>query len=134
MRSLALSVFFTACGPSYEPKLSVIQREVFSVSCTFSSCHDGPYTESRLDLRPGKSYAALVGVQSQHNPAYVLVVAGDADASYLVDKVYGIPVPETVDHPDHDHSVIMPPADVGVLAEGWKKAIREWVARGAPND
>lgn len=119
-----------ACGP--EPKLSVIQREVFTQSCTFSSCHGSPYAPSRLDLRAGKSYAALVGQPAEHDPSLILVVPYDPDASYLVAKLEGRRIETGLPH--EGHSDIMPPADTGTLAEEWKAAVREWVKRGAKDD
>ncbi len=123
-------VALAACGP--EPKLSVVQKEVFSHSCTFSSCHASAYGEARLDLRPGKAYGALVNVPSQHEPSRLLVVPGDPDASYLMDKLYGQSV--ATDLPHEEHSDIMPPASTGTLGEEWKALVREWIRRGAKED
>lgn len=134
MTRLALMFFALAsCGPPpKQPKLSVIQREVFSTSCAFSSCHGSAYSEARLDLRTGKSYAGMVGKPSEHEPTRVLVVPGDPDASYLIDKLYGTPVESAKKH--EGHSDVMPPPEYGTLSDEWKAIIREWIARGAPND
>ncbi len=56
-------------------------------SCAFSGCH--ATGDQYPDLTAGLAYDALVGVDSVQAPGEVLVVAGDADASYIVQKVEG---------------------------------------------
>jgi hypothetical protein len=66
-----------------EPTMANVQTEIFTASCAFSSCH-GP--GSGMDLSEGEAHAAIVGVAAADAPDRTLVVAGDADASYLVEK------------------------------------------------
>jgi hypothetical protein len=114
MRALILLPLL-ACGKPPEPKLSVIQRELFTPSCTFSACHGSIAPEAGLDLRAGHAYSSLMmGTR---------VVPGNPDASYLIDKVYG-----------RKNAAIMPPPETGVMEEQWKHALSEWVARGAQDD
>ncbi len=131
MKTALLFLALGACGAPPEPRLSVIQREVFSASCAFSTCHGSSAPKGELDLRPGKSYAALVGRPSARDPEHVLVVPGDPDASYLIDLLYGRGKPTVA---RHTSATIMPPPDTGVLEESWKAAVREWVTRGARDD
>jgi hypothetical protein len=127
----AVFLLLACCGPK-EPTFTVLQEELFSQSCAFSSCHGSAFTASRLDLRAGKAFTQLVGKPSEHEPTRLLVVPGDPDASYLIDKLYGKRIPSTIDHPDH--ADLMPPAGSGTVSEELKSLAREWVARGAKND
>ncbi len=55
-------------------------------SCGFGSCHAGYQAP---DLTEGNSYDAIVGVEAHDAEGQILVVPGDADASYMVAKVEG---------------------------------------------
>ena len=84
-----------ACGPTTgdsgegtAPTLSEVQEQVFTASCAFSTCHADPGA-SGLVLEDGASWAALVTVESADNPGAVLVIPGDAEGSYLVQKLRG---------------------------------------------
>ena len=57
-------------------------------SCAFSSCHGG---NEFPDLTEGNAWASIVNVESRGQPGSILVVPGDADASYLVAKCEGAP-------------------------------------------
>lgn len=80
--------------------LTRVQSEVFNASCAFSSCHGGSMGAGDLDLTEGAAHAALVGVESAAAPGQILVVAGDAAGSYLVQKcaaqagIVGEPMPD----------------------------------------
>lgn len=73
---------------SIDPTLANVQAEVFTASCAFSTCHAAPGA-SDLVLDDGESWAELVTVESVDNPGQILVVPGDAQASYLVAKLQG---------------------------------------------
>jgi hypothetical protein len=65
--------------------LAWIQENIFDRSCVFSACHQGAAgIADGLNLEPGMSEANVVGVDSMRDPAFKLVVAGDADSSYLL--------------------------------------------------
>lgn len=74
------------CGA---PTLAEVQAEVFTPSCTFSSCHGSSASAAGLDLTDGAALAALVDVASADAPGETLVIPGDADGSYLVKKLRG---------------------------------------------
>ena len=48
--------------------LQLVQDKVFTVSCTFSACHNTASNQGGLILDPGKSYANLVNVKSVGAP------------------------------------------------------------------
>lgn len=92
---------------------------ILSVRC--ASCHDGGDTAP--DLRP-EAQAALVNAPSPGYPAEVLVVPGDADASFLFKKMMGTQAP--------GQRGDMPPSGTLVAAE--LDAVRAWIESGAPDE
>ena len=78
-------------GPSqtlpFEPTLSNIQEQVFTPNCTFSGCHSGSSPAGQMNLEDGNAYMFLVNVPS--TKANIRVVDGDADASFIIDKLEG---------------------------------------------
>jgi hypothetical protein len=77
-----------AGGGEPAPTLSELQGEVFTPSCTFSTCHASPGA-SGLVLEPGATWGALVEVESADAPGEVFVVPGDSEGSYLMAKLRG---------------------------------------------
>ena len=76
-----------------QASLDSIQANVFDVSCAVSGCHTGP-TGSNLPQglnlsSADASFANLVNVTSVQDPPSQRVAPGDADASYLVQKLEG---------------------------------------------
>jgi len=72
--------------------LTQIQAQVFTPIC--SACHDGSQPANgslpgSQDLRSGHSYASLVNVPSQEQPALMRVKPGDPANSYLIRKLEG---------------------------------------------
>ena len=76
-----------------QASLDSIQANVFAVSCALSGCHSGPAgpgLPQGLDLTSADaSFANLVGVTSVQDAPTLRVAPGDADASYLVQKLEG---------------------------------------------
>ena len=76
-----------------QASLASIQANVFSVTCATAGCHEGPAgpnLPAGLDLTTEQaSFASIVGVASVQQPAMLRVAAGDADASYLIEKLDG---------------------------------------------
>ena len=116
----------TDTAPKGEPTLAWIQANVFSKSCSASSCHSGSAGAGGLNLTEGKAYAALVGVTAttkdkDGNPV-VRVKAGDPDRSLLSLRLagpYG-----TLDS--------MPP---GLKLDQYKlDAVNAWILAGAPQN
>jgi len=71
-------------APIENPTYNDVQA-IFNAHCT--SCHSGAVPASSLDLTVGAS--ALVGISSTEDPATLLVQTGNADASYLYQKLIG---------------------------------------------
>lgn len=111
--------------PTVSPTLSNIQTLVFSPSCTAAACHDASLGGD-LDLTSGMSYAELVDVPAfQTNAAgrgKVLVIPGDPDNSFLVQKLDG-----TL---ELDEGEVMPRQTSG-LSSSRIELIRQWILAGA---
>ncbi len=73
--------------------LESIQETVFTPTCAVSGCHTGPAGSglpAGQDLsNVGASFASLVNVPSEQEPTLLRVDPGNADASYLVQKIEG---------------------------------------------
>jgi hypothetical protein len=117
--------------PNLQPTLSSIQREIFNASDSSGrqaciNCHtdQGRNPSGGLVLLEGRAYQALVGVPSRVKAGATLVVAGDADLSYLVHKLEGAA----------DISGVRMPRGGPYLTEGQMLIIRRWIQLGAKND
>ncbi len=117
------------------PTFASVQH-IFSENCAVPTCHDGDGDPSAApvmqDLRPGHSYASIVGVaafETCHDGGVPLtrVVPGDAGASFLYRKL--------VDDPPCEGNQ-MPQTEVGAqpLPACELDLIRRWIDDGAPND
>lgn len=69
------------------PDFADLEADIFVPSCAFSFCHGGG--TGGLELDGAGDHAALVGVPSTGMSGATLVIAGDAEGSYLVHKVEG---------------------------------------------
>lgn len=69
------------------PTLASIQQNVFTPVCT--ACHAGGGAPQGLRLDAANSAAALIGVASNEVQSLLRVAPGDADSSYLVQKLEG---------------------------------------------
>ena len=95
--SLILLSTLTACGGSggNEPNITVeatstsIQANIFNLSCALSGCHAGPSPEESLSLEEGVSFTNLINVISAQDASFLRVNPGDADNSYLIQKLEG---------------------------------------------
>lgn len=118
--------FFTVSTPVVVgPTLNEIQAAVFTPSCATAGCHTGPagnMLPTGLDLSDADaSFASLVNAMSIQSAGAVLVVPGDPDQSYLVQKIEGNAAVGTV----------MPPPPRNTLDAATVAAIRQWIADGA---
>jgi hypothetical protein len=122
----------TGPTPDLTPTFSSVQAQVFSATdlagrAACITCHtdQGRTPSSGLNLREGAAYAAIVGISSRGKPGAVLVVPGDPDNSYLVQKLEGAPgiVGER-----------MPRTGGPYLTSGQMLVLRTWIQRGARND
>ena len=120
-------------SPNLEPTFSSVQHEIFEArdaagraACT--ECHTdagGRNPSGGLNLRHEVAYASLVSVASRGKAGAVRVIPGDADDSYIVQKLEGRPgiVGER-----------MPRTGGPYLTEGQMTILKRWIATGATND
>lgn len=104
--------------------LDSIQANVFGPTCSVSGCHSGPSgpnLPAGMDLSSADaSFAALVSVVSRQDTAFQRVAPGDADNSYLVQKLEG----------NASVGARMPQGGP-FLDQNTVNAIREWIDDGA---
>ena len=76
-----------------QASLDSIQANILAPTCAVSGCHSGPSgpgLPTGMDLTTAdNSFNNLVGVQSLQNAGLQRVAPGDADNSYLVQKLEG---------------------------------------------
>jgi hypothetical protein len=120
-------------SPSLEPTFSSIQHDIFEAAdeagraaCT--NCHTdagGRTPSGGLNLRHDLAYASLVSVASRGKAGAVRVIPGDADNSYIVQKLEG------------RSGIVgerMPRTGGPYLTEGQMTIIKRWIATGANNN
>ena len=126
MRVIAAILLVVGCGDKADSGVEgdTTFTEVETIvgqSCGFSSCHGGG--AGGLTLDGMDDYATLVGVESTASAGNILVVAGDANGSYLIEKM-------------EDASGItgdfMPPS--GVLDQATIDQVRSWIDSGAADN
>ena len=94
MRTFALAVLLAGCGDKEDSGAAELTfteiDERLMQSCGFSSCHGDGGSEGGLALDgTSADHDALVGVESTAAAGEILVIAGDADGSYLIKKLEG---------------------------------------------
>ena len=115
-------------SPNLAPTFSSIRAEIIQATdlagrTACVTCHR-PQGGTPMNLQDDP-YAALVGVASRQKPGAILVVPGDPDGSYLVQKLEG------------QSDIIqlrMPRNGPPYLTPGQMTVIRRWIANGAPNN
>jgi hypothetical protein len=114
-----------SCGgaaPPISPTFTNVQQQVFTISCTFSSCHGGPEPQMGLSLT-APAYMNLINAPAKEVPAQVLVKPGSPAESYLYQKL----------------SDAMPPVGMQMpvgqpLDEPRLDLVQQWIMLGAQND
>jgi hypothetical protein len=105
--------------------LAWIQDNILTPSCArFTACHQGrARMAAALNLEPGMSHDAMVGVDSTLFPEFKRVSPGDPAGSYLMIILgqFDGPLPETGTMPWNS----------GLLCEPMRGAIERWIAAGA---
>jgi hypothetical protein len=103
----------------------MIQTQIFDTSCT--TCHTdvGRNPSAGLNLKSGSAFANLVGVPSSNSPGAVRVIAGNANNSYLVQKIEGAA---------GIVGLRMPRNGPPFLSDAQAKMIRDWITAGALNN
>ena len=99
-----------------------IQANVFTPSCATAGCHAGAAAPLGLRLDEGSSYAMLVGIPSNQNPALSRVDPFNADTSYLIRKLEGTAA----------SGGRMPLNGPPYLDQATVDVIRQWISDGAP--
>ena len=104
-------------GP-LEPNFNSIQANVFDQYC--EHCHSGANAPVGLRLDAANSYANLVGVASGERPNLMRVAPGDANNSYIIQKLEGTAgIGERM------------PAGLPALPQSDINVIRQWIGDGA---
>lgn len=109
--------------PASAPTLTQIQNEIFTPSCAASNCHGGAQPPL---LTSGNSYGQLVGVTSSQAPSRKRVEAGNAGASYLINKL------ENTQSSVGGSGTVMPPS--GALSSSLIQKVKDWINDGAKNN
>jgi len=92
---------------------------ILAETCGTAGCHDAsPQAQAGLDLVSANVESRVVDVNAVGIgcESDILVVAGDPDASYLLDKVLGMP-----------GICGLPMPFVGVIAESDVQVLRQWI-------
>ena len=67
-------------------------QPIFTQSCALSGCHAGAFPAANMSLEEGRLFdpqQGIVDVPSVERLGLVRVLSGDADSSYLVNKIEG---------------------------------------------
>jgi hypothetical protein len=100
-------------------------QPILTANCALVGCHSGAFPQAFLNLEAGQAYASLVNVASVECPAFMRVLPGDPDASYVVFKLQGFgPCFSGVQMPFG--APPLPPAQI--------QLVRDWVMQGAANN
>jgi len=107
----------------FDPTFSAIQANVFVPNCATTGCHLGAGAPQGLRLDDASSYGMLVGVPSSESASKLRVAPGDADNSYLIQKLEGTA------------SVgAQMPLNAPPIAQASIDVIRQWIIDGAIDD
>jgi hypothetical protein len=119
----------TGPTPDLEVSFSSIQANIFQstdaagrTACTNCHTNVGRLPAGGLNLAPDFAYAALVNVPSRQKSGAILVIPGNPDDSYLVQKLEGAP---------GIVGLRMPRTGPPHLTAGQMMVIRRWIQNGA---
>ena len=118
--------------PNLEPTFASIQQQIFETgdssgrpACTTCHTSTGRNPTGGLNLNHDVAYDQLVNVAARGIPTATRVVPGDANNSYLVQKLEGAP------------GIVgrrMPFNGPPYLTDGQILILRRWIAIGAPRN
>ena len=114
----------------FEATLSDIQKYVFNTQCV--DCHSGDEPRGEVNLQSGRSYSELVNkarMFDQDNVVYV--VPGDADSSFLIDKLTGTGLGNIQ---DANYKGTQMPEGGPYLDDTTIQIIKDWINNGAENN
>jgi hypothetical protein len=121
----------TGPTPNLSPSFSSIQQNIISSSdssgrsaCTQCHTSTGRTPSGGLDLSVN-AFSALVNVGSRNKSGAILVVPGDPDNSYLIQKLEGAA---------GIVGLRMPRNGPPYLSDGQIQIVRRWILLGAKND
>lgn len=115
---------------AFKSTLSDIQKYVFDIEC--KDCHSGENPAGDLNLEKSRSYAQLVGRPLQFDPDNsILVVAGDAESSLLINKLNGIGLG---DIDDENFKGRRMPLGGPFLEDSTIQIIKDWINNGAEDN
>ncbi|MFQ5864044.1 MAG: hypothetical protein ACE5IW_02330 [bacterium] len=106
----------------FEPTFTNIQNFIFSPICT--QCHAGATAPQGMSLEKGKAFDNIVNVRSRQKPEYFRVEPFNPDDSYVVRKLEGGP----------DIIGGRMPLNLTPIPADQIKAVRRWIASGAPRN
>jgi len=119
-RTIFIVLILLSVGVIRAASLSEVQSQVFSASCT--SCHSGSSPSQGLNLSAGAAYGNTVNVPSTQVPSLDLVEPGDADSSYLMQKLEGTA-----------QTGAQMPNGGPYLNSTLRQLVRDWIDAGAQN-
>lgn len=112
-------------------------QPIWDAACV-DGCHeaggfvDDPIYDDDVDLlMDGDALPDMLGVASRQVPELMLVVAGDPDGSYLIQKLEGTQPPGEGKQMPWVNPLLGPPYEDCHLPSGTQQMIRDWVAEGA---
>jgi hypothetical protein len=121
----------TGPTPNLAPTFSSIQRDIIQASdsagrssCTLCHTSVGRAPSAGLDLS-GNSFGQLVNVGSRNKPGATMVIPGDPDNSYLIQKLEGTA---------GIVGLRMPRNGPPFMTDGQVQIVRRWILLGAKND
>ena len=84
-----ISLFTVMAGAPSATTFSAIQNDIFNVSCALSGCHTGGSPTGGMNLSSGQAYLNIVGIASSEVPGLQRITPGNANDSYMVQKLEG---------------------------------------------
>jgi hypothetical protein len=130
-------VVASACGvagvedPGAPPTMDTVFANVLEPGCTFSTCHSAPTVAAKLDLSRERACNSLVNATSCLFPQRMLVVPGNPDDSFLMNKLTGTGLSDVPSTDCSDGSNMAMPFGASELPTHELALVRDWIAAGA---
>ena len=102
--------------------LTMIQEQVFDVSCALAGCHAGSFPAAGMNLSAESSYSNLVNVTSKRNSNFKRVDPGNSANSFIIKMLRNT----------GENTLQMPPS--GKLSDGTIQLVESWIDDGAKNN
>jgi hypothetical protein len=115
--------------PFAEPTLTTVKRDIFSVGCAFSACHDTSSPAANLNLTADDLHTELMEHEVLSPTEMPLVDPGNPEGSYLYELVSKCEPQAgdlSVSHMPKNSATLMRPENVAML--------RDWIAEGAQDN